>query len=99
MIKFLPERLREMRLKMKMTQRDVANALHLSPSLISSYESGDRTPSADVLLSISYLYKCSTDYLLGRDFLKESEEIVLDTKGLTDDKIKVLKDLINMIKR
>ncbi len=98
MIKCLPQRLHEMRMKVKMTQKEVAKALHLSPSLISAYESGDRTPSTDVLLSISYLYKCSTDYLLGKECAK-AEYATLDTYGLTDDKVKVLRDLIDIMKK
>ncbi len=97
MIRYLPERLREMRLKLDMSQKDVAKILHASPSLISSYESGERTPSVDMLLSLSYLYKCSTDYLLGKEptnVIKES----LDTEGLSPIEVKVLKDLICVMK-
>ena len=66
MIHGLPERLRGMREKLSYSQRDVADRLKVSPSLISGYETGERTPSVEVLLQLSSLYQCSTDYLLGR---------------------------------
>ena len=66
MIHGLPERLRGMREKLSYSQRNVADRLKVSPSLISGYETGERTPSVEVLLQLSGLYQCSTDYLLGR---------------------------------
>jgi len=67
MIKGLPEKLRQLRTNANLSQRDVAKKLRISPSIVSSYETGERTPSLENLLSLSYLYKCSTDYLLGKD--------------------------------
>ena len=66
MIKGLPEKLKEQREKYHLSQKDVADQLHISPSIISGYETGERTPSTEKLLALSYLYHCSTDYLLGR---------------------------------
>ncbi len=98
MIKNLPERLREQRKNAGLSQRSVARLLHVSPSLISSYESGERTPSVDVLLSISYLYKCSTDYLLGKD-ARELSETELDVSGLAEEQVKILRDLVSAMKK
>lgn len=50
MINGLPDRLRSMREKRALSQRAVANMLDVSPSLISGYETGERTPSVEVLL-------------------------------------------------
>ena len=66
MIKNLAGRLKELRIQNKLTQKQVSELLGISPSIISGYETGERTPSAEILLSLSYLYKCSTDYLLGK---------------------------------
>ena len=65
MVMGLPERLKEMRTKLGLSQREVARLLELSPSVVSAYETGERTPSTEILLRLSNLYKCSTDYLLG----------------------------------
>ena len=64
MIKDLPQKLKKLRLTYNLSQKDVAKQLGISPSVVSSYETGERTPSTEILLSLSYLYKCSTDYLL-----------------------------------
>lgn len=67
MINGLPERLKELRINNGYSQRMVAKQLEVSPSIISGYETGERTPSVEVLLALAYLYRCSTDYLLGKD--------------------------------
>lgn len=93
MIKNLPQKLKALRLKYNLSQKEVATQLGISPSIVSGYETGERTPSTEVLLSLSYLYKCSTDYLLGRETTEPST--VLDTTGLTPEQIQAL---INLIK-
>ena len=65
MIKDLPIKLKDLRIKYGLSQKQVADKLNLSPSIISGYETGERTPSVENILALSYLYKCSTDYLLG----------------------------------
>ena len=96
MIKDLSCKLRELRLSQNLSQSDVAKKLKLSPSIVSGYETGERTPSTENLLALSYLYKCSTDYLLGKS--NEKPVIVLDTDGLDANQIKVLQDLIRVMK-
>lgn len=96
MIKGLPERLRKARTKQGFSQRTVAQQLGISPSIISCYESGERTPSTDVLLALSYMYKCSTDYLLGRE--PESPSVILDATGLTPRQMQAINELIRAIK-
>ncbi|MDE6111764.1 MAG: helix-turn-helix transcriptional regulator [Eubacterium sp.] len=97
MIKDLPQKLQKLRLNYGYSQKQVADKLSISPSIVSAYETGERTPSTDVLLSISYLYNCTTDYLLGRTTTEP--EIILDTNGLTDKQIQAIKSLIESIKK
>ncbi|MBO5342074.1 MAG: helix-turn-helix transcriptional regulator [Lachnospiraceae bacterium] len=96
MIKNLPTRLKELRTQNNLSQKDVANLLDVSPSIISGYETGERTPSVENLLALSYLYKCSTDYLLGKS--TDAPPIVLDTQHLSDEQIRVLQTLINTMR-
>lgn len=65
MVNGLGERLQKQRNMHKLSQKDVANTLHVSPSVISNYESGERTPSVEILMALANLYHCSVDYLLG----------------------------------
>lgn len=96
MIRGLPEKLKELRIKYNLSQKDVAKRLDISPSVISSYETGERTPSTEVLLSLAYLYKCSTDYLLGKE--KETPAIQLDIEGLSNNQIHAIAYLIDVMK-
>ncbi len=96
MISGLPDRLKDLRHRCRLSQKEVATRLDVSPSIVAGYETGYRTPSTEILLKLSYLYKCSTDYLLG----KESElHYQLDTEGLTDDQIEAIARLIDSIRR
>lgn len=96
MIKGLPDKLKLLREKYNLSQKEVADRLAVSPSIISGYETGERTPSVEKLLAISYLYKCSTDYLLGRE--RTEPAFILDTEGLTTSQLQVLSDLIKTMK-
>lgn len=96
MIKGLPEKLQTLRLKYGYSQKQVADKLEISPSIVSGYETGERTPSTDVLLSLSNIYHCSTDYLLGKEL--SNPPIILDVEGLTDEQIQAIQNLIDSIK-
>lgn len=96
MIKGLSTKLKELRMSQNLSQADVAKKLDISPSIVSGYETGERTPSTENLLALSYLYKCSTDYLLGKS--NEIPAVVLDTDGLTSEQIQALQTLIKTMK-
>ena len=97
MIRDLPEKLRDLRTKAGLSQRVVANQLRVSPSIISSYETGERTPSTENLLALSYLYCCSTDYLLGREPV--SQQSVLSLEGLQPKQAQLLRELVETMRR
>ena len=96
MIKDLPRKLKELRIANNFSQKDVALKLGISPSIVSGYETGERTPSTENLLALSYLYKCSTDYLLGK--ATDKPVIILDTDGLSKEQIQALQSLIRAMK-
>ena len=97
MIEGLPTKLKDLREQYHYSQKEVANKLHLSPSIVSGYETGERTPSTEILLKLSSLYQCSTDYLLGR--VTTIPTIVLDTDGLNKEQIQALQTLIKVMKQ
>lgn len=96
MIKDLPIRLRDLRIKYGYSQKEVSEKIGVSPSIVSGYESGERTPSTQVLLSLAYLYGCSTDYLLGKQ--NDSSQLVLDVSGLSDKQINAIKNIAEVMK-
>ena len=97
MIKGLPEKLRELRSKNGLSQRSIARRLNVSASIISSYETGERTPSIENLLALSYLYHCSTDYLLGRE--SGTKQTVISAEGLSPKQVRLLTDLIESMRK
>lgn len=96
MIKDLPNRLRDLRIKYGYSQKEVSEKIGVSPSIVSGYESGERTPSTQVLLSLAYLYGCSTDYLLGKQ--NDSSQLVIDVSGLSDKQINAIKNIAEAMK-
>lgn len=93
MIKGLPEKLKSLRKQYGLSQREAASRLGISTSVISAYENGERTPSTENLLALSYLYKCSTDYLLGKE--SKPPKIILNTDKLSQKQLQILSDLID----
>lgn len=61
------EILRSLRKNVKMTQDELAKALHISTSAVSSYEQDVRFPSPEMLINIADVFNVSVDYLLGRE--------------------------------
>lgn len=95
MINGLPEKLKALRLQFGLSQKQVAEKLDVSPSIVSGYETGERTPSTENLLSLSYLYNVSTDYLLGRQ--AADPRSFLDISKLTDKQKAAVTNLIESI--
>lgn len=62
----LGQRVRELREKRWLKQRDIANALQISPQAVSKWERGENAPDLAVLLDLSKLLGVSCDTLLGR---------------------------------
>ncbi|MCM1220421.1 MAG: helix-turn-helix domain-containing protein [Lachnospiraceae bacterium] len=96
MIKGLPEKLKMLRLKYNLSQREVADRIHVSASIISGYETGERTPSTENILALSHLYHCTTDYLLGNNL--QTTDILLDVTGLSDQQVHALQTLIETMR-
>ena len=60
------KRIKDERLKLKLTQQELAEKLNISPGAIGMYEQGRRTPEVDILVKMANLFDCTVDYLLGR---------------------------------
>lgn len=97
MIKGLSDKLRALRLQNNLTQKNVADRLGISASIVSAYENAERVPSLEALLALSSLYRCSTDYLLGKENVPPN--VILDVNGLTENQLRILRDLIIEIKK
>lgn len=58
------ERLRALRVKHSLRQKDVAERLGISESAYGYYEQGRREPSQEVLIKLAEIFDVSIDYLL-----------------------------------
>lgn len=96
MIQELPDRLSKLRVQHGLSQKAVADRLQLSASIVSGYETGERTPSTEVLLKLTALYRCSADCLLGIE--QSAPATVLDVTGLSTEQIQALQTLIDGIR-
>ena len=96
MIYGLPKKLKALRMKYGLSQKQVSERIGVSPSIISGYETGERTPSTEVLLALSYLYRCSTDYLLGKK--ENAGKNVINVDGMSERQVEALRLLVDSIK-
>lgn len=87
------DKLKSLRIEKKLTQKQVAERIGLAISAVSSYESGTRYPSYDVLVKLAYIFHVSTDYLLGI-----TKERTIDVTGLKDDEIELVLQLVEMLR-
>ncbi len=58
-------RLKDLREDSDITQKDLAEYLHIKQNTYSQYENGQRQLPIDVLIALAKYYKVSTDYILG----------------------------------
>ena len=71
-------RLRELRLKNKLTQQKMADMLGLSLNGYQKYEQAERSPSLDCLVQIAEIFNVPTDFLLCRDDYLRSLGVCVD---------------------
>lgn len=58
-------RLKELRQNRKLTQRQVAEAIHCSPVVYSRYERGEREPDIETLCRLADYFRVTVDALIG----------------------------------
>ena len=87
------EKLKSLRTEQKLTQKQVADRIGLAISAISSYESGTRYPSYDVLVKLARIFHVSTDYLLGMTNTRN-----INVTGLSDSEIELVSQLVDMLR-
>ena len=58
-------RIRDLREDNDLTQKELAEYLHIKQNTYSQYENGQRQLPLDVLIALAKYYNTSTDYILG----------------------------------
>ena len=87
------EKVKELREKAGLTQRQLAAQIGVSKSTVALYETQERGPSSDSLVKLSKMFHVSSDYLLGIDKVKRA-----DLSGLTEDDIEIIERLIDSMR-
>lgn len=94
------ERLKYLREKNGLTQKDIATRLGVESAAISKYELDMREPNIEALKKLATIFNVSIDYLLGRTpdvFVDETDRNTLDI-SIIQEKYKALKNKIGNIK-
>ena len=60
------ERLRSLREKKRITQKELAKLFKIAESTVSMYERGEREPNFEIVNKLANFFGVSIDYLLGR---------------------------------
>lgn len=88
--------LSELRKSLRLSQKDLADLLHVSTSTISNYETNRNAPDIENLLWLADYFGVTTDYLLGRSSINlpasELEQIYANGQTVGD----VLKLLLSL---
>ena len=74
--------IKALRKSKSMTQKELAQALGISRATVSKYEAGLRTPNMDMIMKLSDVLGCTTDYLLGRSRFPYPRLTTLEDKFL-----------------
>ena len=62
--------LKKLRIQSNLTQKQLAERIGVTKSVVSYYESQERYPSPDILVKIAKVFHVTTDFLLGIDTKK-----------------------------
>ena len=97
----IAKRIKERRLKLKLTQKQLAEIINVQHQTVSKYENGINSPDSQMLNKLSGILDCTTDYLLGKtdnpnNSIYKSDNIVLEIKetpfsyNLTSEEINIM---------
>lgn len=88
------ERISLLRTSYRLSQKELAESLHVSKQTVSNWENDNIAPSVEMLLKIAKYFNVSTDYLLGLD-----DRTCLEVTDLPLEKISLLQQIVNDIKQ
>lgn len=89
----LDQKIRKLRESRGWSQADLARKAGITRSAVSTYEQGQRTPSADVIRCFARAFGVSADYLLGI-----SERRAVEVEGLSEHDEALIRELVASLK-
>lgn len=90
----ISEKIRELRIRLGLTQLQLADKLGLTRSSVNAWEQGISVPSTPYIIQLAKLFNVSTDYLLGVD-----ETSTLNVSGLEVKDVQVVYDLVDRLRK
>ncbi len=87
--------LRSLRIKAGLTQKQLAEKMGVTSSVVSYYELSERNPSPEILVKLSHIFHVTTDYLLG---IEREKNDSLDIKGLSKEEVGLLEHMIAVLR-
>lgn len=85
-------KLKKLRLQAGLTQKQLAEKIQVTKSVISYYELQERNPSPEILIKLSGIFHVSTDFLLGLE-----KRQTLDISDLDDEDIRLLQHALDVL--
>lgn len=87
-------RLKELRTQAGLTQKQLAEQIGVTKSVVSFYELRERTPSPEVLVKLASVFHVSSDYLLG---IEKGRSI--DISGLNAEDEKAVRLIVEQLRK
>ena len=82
----LGQNLKDIRIKNKYNQEDIAEQLGVTKQTISNWEKGKRTPDINHLIKLANIYQVTLDTLTGSDKINECIELLNIISNMNEDK-------------
>ncbi|MFR5876638.1 MAG: helix-turn-helix transcriptional regulator [Eubacterium sp.] len=96
----LGKRIKDLRLRHNMTQKELADLIGISCASLCAFEKGSKTPSMETFISIANCLHCKSDDLLG-DYINMKDEsyyyrsVVNSLENLLKGDIKKTAEILN----
>lgn len=86
-------KLKELRIQAGLSQKQLAERVKVTKSVISYYELQERYPSPEILIKLANIFHVLTDFLLGIE-----KQQTLDISGLDEEDIRLLQHTISVLR-
>ena len=79
-------RIKQFRLKCKLTQQQLADLMDVTRQAVTRWESGTVEPSTENLISLAQIFDCSVDELICNDLVAPKEKIIIKEVLIKEEK-------------
>jgi len=91
--KMVAERIKYLREQRGITQAELAKQVGITRSSVNAWEMGISVPSTQYIVELAYIFKVSTDYLLGVD-----TTATVSVAGLSEKDIQIVTALVQHLR-